>query len=143
MKKLLFGLMATVLLLITDSASAQTSEKAAPWPYGCRKHTFTVGFYSSEMTLCCAPANWKFPPIDCVEVDNKKSSTTNLFYQYVMLSEIEKNIGKIITEKSIIVNSEKDIVEDNSSYRIIKKEYPIETNDLNDRFIKLEFIKIK
>lgn len=142
MKKAIFGLIAIVLLLITDSVNAQTTGKA-PWPYGCRKHTFTVGFYSTEVTLCCTATNWKFPPISCVELENKNSTSSNVYYQYAMLSEIETNIGKNITEKSIIVYSDKDIVEDNSSYRIVKKEYPIETNDLNQRFIKLEFIKIK
>lgn len=140
MKNYFFGLIATVLLLTTGLSSAQTNEKAA-WPYGCRKHTVNVGFYSTELLLCCTPTNWRFPPISCVEMENNNRASSNVFYQYVMLSEIEKNIGKSINEISIIVFSDKDLVEEDSSYKLTRKDYPIETNDLKERFIKLEFIK--
>ena len=144
MKKLFFSLMATVFFSLIGVA--QTSEKKEPWPYGCRTHTISIEIspfgYSTEITLCCVAALWKTPPIKCWEV-NKKDSNSNIYYQYFMVKDIEKQLNLVINEKTIIVSSKNNLIEDGSNFSLIKKEYLIETNELNEKFVKLEFVKIK
>lgn len=60
-----------------------------------------------------------------------------------MVKDLEKKLNRVINEKTIIISSKTDLIEDGSNFSLIKKEYPIETNELNEKFVKLEFIKIK
>lgn len=139
MKKLF---MFTLLVFSFIQVNAQVTAKAA-WPFGCRKHSITIGFYSTDITLCCSPAAWQIPPINCIEIENKNKESVQVYYQYVMLNEIEKNLNTTISEDNILVYSDKNLFENGVNYALVKKEYIIQTNDLKERFIRLEFIKIK
>ena len=122
-------------------SNAQITSKPA-WPFGCRKHSISIGgVYSTDVTLCCSPQLWSIPPISCIEIENVNKNEVQVYYQYAMLDEIEMNLKTTISDKFILVYSENDLVENDTIYRVVKKEYPIQINDLKQRFIKLEFIK--
>lgn len=141
MKKLFFSFLATLVFSLFGNAQI---EKKEPWPYGCRTHSITIGnsfiSYSTEFTLCCIPTNWKTPPITCWEAN--KTSNNNIYFQYVMLSEIEEKLKTELKDKSLTISTEEILSESNSSYKLINKDYLVEYNDLNERFVKLEFVKI-
>lgn len=145
MKNYFFGLIATVLLLTSNLSNAQSDSKAK-FPYGCR--TWTVGINvvlfsaTAEVTLCCSPANWKSPPITCVEMDRQTNSSTGNVYQYIMINELEANIKKKIEASEIEVSSESQIKEDGINYQLKKGLYPIEKNEKNERFVKVLFQRI-
>lgn len=122
-------------------SNAQITSKPV-WPYGCRKHTLSIGgVYTTELTLCCTPTNWNIPPISCIEIEHVNKGDVQVYYQYAMLDEIEKNLNTTISDDFILVYSDSDLVEDSIHYNIIKKDYKIQTNDLKQRFVRLEFIK--
>lgn len=145
MKKLFFGIIATVLLLTTNLTNAQSSTKAK-FPYGCR--TWTVGINvilfsaTAEVTLCCSPANWKTPPITCTEMDKKSNTATGNVYQYIMVDEIETIIKKKIEASTIEISSESQIEEESVKYQLKKDSYTIEKNEKNERFVKVLFEKV-
>ncbi len=144
MKKLFFGLI--VFIAMSNIANAQ-SEARYRWPYGCRVWTIgiNVGFFSatSEVTLCCLPANWKHPPIDCVEINSRLLPKPDLVFQYIMIDELENNVGKKIESSEIEVYSDKLFEDDdNVKYGLIKDTYKIELNERNERFVKIVFKKI-
>lgn len=118
----------------------------AHFPYGCR--TWTVGFslgldLSTEITLCCVPANWRTPPISCTEVISKNSSGNEIVYQYIMVDEIEKNLDKKIESDKIEVFNEKPLETEDGNYSLKRDFYAIQVNERNERFIQLQFEKIK
>ena len=142
MKKIFLSLFFTVALMSISNAQTDSSKVAADkWPYGCRTWTvgINVGFFSmtSEVTLCCVAANWKNPPISCIEM---RTSNSN-YYQYIMIDEIEKISDKKIEVNSITVWSDKPILENGESYNLVRNEYIIEKNEKNERFIKVTFQK--
>lgn len=142
MKNFLFGLIATVLLLLSDSSYAQSQAKAK-WPFGCRTWTIGIneGIFSmtSEVTLCCSPANWLSPPITCVEMG--KTATGNV-YQYILIDEIETKTNQKIEGSMIEISSSKLIEEDGINYQLKKDNYRIEKNEKNQRFVKVLFVKV-
>ncbi|MBL7885358.1 MAG: hypothetical protein JNJ52_01305 [Flavobacterium sp.] len=149
MKNLLFGLIALLFASNISIANVENnSEPSATWPFGCRKWTvgINIGIISatSEVTLCCSPANWRIPPITCHEVrmSNGNGTNTGNVYQYIMINEIEQNIRQKIEGSSIEINSDKIIEENGEKFKLKKNSYPIEQNEKKERFVRVLFEKI-
>lgn len=142
MKKIFFSSIIIILLLNANSVSAQVQEKLG-FPYGCRTWTIgiNVGFFSmtTEVDLCCIPNASRNPPIQCIEV---RSSPTGNVYQYIMIDDIEAKIKHKVEGSTIEISSNTPIIEDGKKYQLKKDNYPIESNDIKQRFVKVLFEKV-
>ncbi|MEM0541922.1 hypothetical protein WFZ85_04805 [Flavobacterium sp. j3] len=146
MKKLFFGVIATIVLSLNVSAQESENRGTTRWPFGCRVWTvgINVGVFSmtSEVTLCCAPSPL-YGGAYCFEVKSKQRSVPDTVYQFVMIDEIENKLGKKIEESKLEVYNERSIETEDGVYTLKRDFYPIQVNEEKNRFIQLKFEKNK